>query len=365
MISTAKKNILFYFLLVCIPLFSCLGLFEIYFRFIQPYNIKYVNIAGAIYPLYGLASRSHYTFDSETGYALIPNIHDEKQLITTNKYGFRTTGRTIDLNRESIIFVGDSTVFGWGVKDSSAFCYQIAQKKELEDFNIINMGVPSYSLGHINEVLIKKVPNFKPKIVFIAILWPWKPFSDYSTRDAWKEVDYEFYRKTIPLRTKYFNPRMLIRQIMPRSFFVVRDFVLRIKYRTQIKENLTRPGIRDFTISRADEMELAWEHINVLKSAVQELVKKGVKVIFYIHPYQYTVFHENYQNLGETGRKLMIDELGALSMRGYLRNKFSGEPLYIDGSHLTELGHGYYSEYFYAMLQNELNVDLKLSVPIK
>jgi len=344
----------FYFLMGCIPLIFCLSLSEIYFRLIKPYNIRYVKLGEAVYPLYGLASKFHYTFDPEIGYALIPNMDDKKQLITTDQYGFRTTGKAVDPNRESIIFVGDSTVFGWGVKDASVFSHQIAQKNGLENFNIINMGVPSYSIGHIKEVLEKKVPNFNPKIVFVAILWPWKPFSSYSTTDAWKEVDYEFYKKTIPLRTKYFSPRTLVRKIMPRSFFVVRDYFLKNQYRVQIRENLIRPGIRDFTISQADEKELAQAHIDILREAVSELRKEDVKIVFYIHPYQYTVFHEDYRHLGKTGRDLMVSELGALYMGDYLNDKFSGEPLFIDGSHMTDLGHRHYTDYFYAMLQGEL-----------
>jgi len=154
-----------------------------------PYKTKYVDLGDSIYPIYGLASAEHYTFDPKTGYSLIPHIKDDKQLITTDEYGFRTT-KKYDPNLESIIFVGDSTVFGWGVKDSVTFPYKIAT-----DYNVINMGVPAYSVAHIKEVLTKKVPKFNPKIVFVSILWPWKPFDSYSNEDAWKEIDI-FPKKT-------------------------------------------------------------------------------------------------------------------------------------------------------------------------
>ncbi len=307
---------------------------------------RFTKIDNKIYSLQGLARPYHYTFDPITGYAMIPNIHDENQFITTDEYGFRATGREIELNKESIIFVGDSTVFGWGVKDTSAFPYLIAQDEDLKEFNVINMGVPAYSAGHIVSVIKNKVPRFNPKIVFVSILWPWKPFGAYSSPRAWKEIDYDFYKKTIPLRSKFIAQSPLGERLIPRLILFLRDYVYHSKIKEQIRENLVRPGIRDFSISLEEERELAMDHVSLLKEACKDLQRKGVRIIFYIHPYQYTVFNDHYRDLGKTGRDLIIQELEALRLDDFLRDEFSGEPLFIDGSHLTELGHIKYSQYF-------------------
>lgn len=329
---------------------------ELYIRLFASYNFpSFTKIDDRIYSLKGLARPYHYTFDSITGYSMIPNIHDDNQSITTDEYGFRTTGRNIDLNRESIIFVGDSTVFGWGVKDTSTFPYLIAQNENLAEFNVINMGVPAYSLGHIVSVLENKVVRFKPKIVFVSILWPWKPFDAYSSPTAWKEVDYDFYRQTIPLKPNFVVQVSIGERLTPRLILFLRDCLYRSRIRVQIRENLTRPGVRDFSISMEDERKLAMDHISLLKEACRGLQSNGVKLVCYIHPYQYTVFNDNYRDLGKLGRGLIMQELGALSLDDFLRNEFSGEPLFIDGSHLTDLGHAKYAEYF--LDQIKLNLE--------
>lgn len=333
-------------------------IFEGYLRFFTSYSSpNFTKLGDRIYSLKGLARPEHYTFDPVTGYAMIPNIHDQAQLITTDQYGFRTTGRKIDLNKESIIFVGDSTVFGWGVQDTSTFPYLIAQNEDLKEFNIINMGVPSYSIGHIVSVLKNKVPRFHPKIVFVSILWPYKPFDAYySSPNAWKEIDFDFYRKTIPLRRTFVEQAPLWERLMPRSILFLEDQLSRFQLQKQIRENFTRPGIRDFSISVEDERKLALEHISLLKEVTEDLRRKGVKVVFYIHPFQYTVFHEDYRHLGKLGRDLMAQEFGALSLEDFLRKEFLGEPLFMDASHLTEAGHEKYAQYFDEQIKTGLKI---------
>src|SRR3989338_8690922 len=197
---------------------------EAYMRLFTSYSRpSFTKIGDKIYSLKGLARPYHYTFDPMTGYAMIPNIHDDNQSITTDEYGFRTTGKTIEPGKESIIFVGDSTVFGWGVKDASTFPYLIAQNENLKEFNVINMGVPAYSIGHIVSVIKNKVPRFKPKIVFVSILWPWKPFDAYSSSTAWEKIDYDFYKQTIPLRSNFVAQAPLWERLTPRLILFLRD----------------------------------------------------------------------------------------------------------------------------------------------
>lgn len=342
-------------LTVILTLTACLAILEGFSRFwIARQQLTFVNVAGKIYPLAGLAGPQHYTYDAVTGYSLIPGINDPKQQITTDTNGFRTTGRKIDVDKPSIIFVGDSTVFGWGVGDAETFQYLLAQERTFKGYNIINMGVPSYSLGHIAAVLKNKVLQFNPRIVVVGILWPWKAFESYSNLQAWEKIDFDFYKKTIPFRTHFEHSEPLRKILTPHLFYVLRDVWYHIKFKQQIRENLTRPGIRDFTMSRPQEEAFAREHVRVLKQAVEPLVQKGVKVIFYIHPYQYTIFSDQYRYLGQWGKALLIKDLPALYPGDFLVKEFKREPLFIDGCHLMPAGERVFAEYFFSVLKDKI-----------
>ncbi len=341
--------------MVGLSVLICLAILEGYARiWIARQALTFTVVEGRFYPLAGHPVPQHYTYDPVTGYALIPNIVDPKQQITTDENGFRITSRRIDPNKPSIIFVGDSTVFGWGVGDTQTYLYLLAQNPALMDYNVINMGVPSYSLGHDVAVIKNRCPRFNPKIVLVSILWPYKPFKSYSKHDAWKNIDYDFYRNRIPYRKQFEPTRSLRRLITPHLYLALRDVWGKLKFREQIQQNLTRPGVGDFTINRADEEQLALDHVKLLKEAVQPLLDQGVKVVFYIHPYQYTVFNDQYRNLGQWGRSIMIKALPALYPRDFLLKEFKGEPLFIDGCHLTPAGNEVFAKYFSGILEDSL-----------
>lgn len=350
-----QRQRFFVFVMMAGTITICLVAMEAFARFwVARHKLSFTNITGKIYPLAGLTMPHHFTYDPVTGYALIPNIHDSRQAINTDSNGFRTVGRPIDPGKPSIIFVGDSTVFGWGVADEHTFVYLLGQQNFLEEYNIINMGVPSYSLGHIVQVLKNKVSKFRPKIVVVAILWPWKPFTLYSNPQAWKNIDYEFYHRTIPLRTVYQPHQPLWEIITPQIFWLLKDFWYKAKFHKQVHENLTRPGVRDFDLTRSAEEKLAYDHVQFLKEATQPLIEQGVKVIFYIHPYQYTIFHEQYRLLGQWGRQIIMNHLFALYPAEFLKREYRGDPLFLDGCHLTIRGHQVLAEYFIGILKTKL-----------
>jgi hypothetical protein len=345
----------FELVLIALTTVVCLGLLEVGARiWLSNKNAGFLNIAGKIYPVSGLAVPDHYTFDPVTGYSLIPNINDKKQQITTDKNGFRSTGREFDASKESIIFVGDSTVFGWGVKDTDTFVYILSQENTFKNYNVINMGVPSYSVGHICQVLKYKVPTYNPHIVMVSILWPWKPYTSYSSPEAWKKVDYDFYKATIPRRNNYHPPHALRDMLAPHIYIVVRDIFYKFTYKKQIQENLVRPRPRDFDVTRQEEEKLAEEHIELLREAVEPLLRRGVKVIFYIHPYQHTLFSQEHRFVGRWGKELMLKRLGAYDPSEFIVKNFTGEPLFIDGCHLTPKGNQVFAQYLEGLVKNGL-----------
>lgn len=348
----------FYILFTLLSILTPLLFFELALHAIGYSETKKYEVRGAdfIYEQQGLTGPQHYTFDKDTGYSLIKDMNDTEQNIQTDPQGFRTSGKPIDQNKSSIIFVGDSTVFGWGVKNTDTYVYRLAQLPQFNDYNLINMGVPSYSLAHILEVIKNKVPLYKPKIVVVQILWPWKPFEAYSNPEAWKKIDLNFYQQTIPSKSSFVNDRASTVSCITCS--ILQSVYKKIKYSKQIQQNLTRPGIRDFNVSSEVELQLAQDHIDLLKQTTDQL-DKTIKFIYFIHPYQYTVFHEQYKNLGLKGKKLMTQTLPAYDPTPFITDHYKGTPLYIDGSHLNSDGHKVFCSYFNEILKSALLLKLE------
>ena len=73
----------------------------------------------------GKVGISQYTYDNITGYSLRKNINDSFISVETDSYGNRKGFRDFDPQKKSIGLIGDSTVFGWGVRDEQTFAYKI------------------------------------------------------------------------------------------------------------------------------------------------------------------------------------------------------------------------------------------------
>ena len=163
------KSFLKFSALFFISIFPSIFLIEVGYKLI-PESIS----------IFGKAGSKQYTYDDITGYSLRRNISDQVLGINTDQFGNRNTARKYDKKKKSILFVGDSTVFGWGVRDEDSYVYLLSKKPKFACFNIINLGVPSYSLGNIKEVIDNKSLQYDPLIIFTSITWPWKPFeSDF------------------------------------------------------------------------------------------------------------------------------------------------------------------------------------------
>lgn len=90
--------------------------------------------------------------------------------LATNNFGFRGT-RNYERKRPAgikrIMVLGDSFIFGWGVRDHETFSAQM----ELENPNleVINLGVAGYGLDQISLSFKKIGEPFRPDFVFIGI----------------------------------------------------------------------------------------------------------------------------------------------------------------------------------------------------
>lgn len=342
MMNFLKKT--YYLKIIFINLALCLIAIEIILQLVN-YNGFFMM---GVYKNDGMTLNEHFTFDTITGYSLIKNITDQTASITTDENGNRISSKKFSKNLKSIVFVGDSTVFGYGVKDDETFIYKLSNDPYFQDYNLVNLGVPSYSIGHIAAVLKNKVKKYNPAIVIVAVLWPWKAFEHYGGENNWLTIDFDYYKNLFPIRENFISPAQykkrfkiptLIRDI---KFYLYRDALL--------EKNFSRPGIRDFTISHDEEVNFAKKHVEKLLQIKNSDELKNIKILFYIHPYQYTIFHPDYQNLGAIGYKILLEGLQAKDLKPIIRNKYTGIPLYLDGSHLTPEGH----DVFYNIMKDTI-----------
>lgn len=121
------------------------------------------------------------------GFALKPGFHNDIYSIDEN--GFR--GQKVpdsDLGSFTILALGESTTFGWGVDDNETYPYFLMQnlKQTALKPNVVNGGVPSYTSSqvrvYLSEILERKI--IQPDLILISIMWNdiW-----YSTIENWNE----------------------------------------------------------------------------------------------------------------------------------------------------------------------------------
>jgi len=112
--------------------------------------------------------------DEIKGFKLIPNYKDN--LYTINKYGFRGEEFPNNFNnRFKILTLGESTTFGWDVKDNETYPYYLMKEleKKYSNLYVINGGVPSYTsaqtLLYMKEILEKG--KISPNLILVNIMW--------------------------------------------------------------------------------------------------------------------------------------------------------------------------------------------------
>ncbi len=128
------------------------------------------------------------------GFALKPGFSNG--MYSVNRQGFRGRDFPESIGKKKrILTLGESTTFGWGVKEDETYPFFLMHRfTETDDsVYVVNGGVPSYTssqtLAYLKEILIKG--DLRPDIVVINILWNdiW-----YSTVSNW-HPDILIYQK--------------------------------------------------------------------------------------------------------------------------------------------------------------------------
>ena len=146
-------------------------------------------------------------------YELIPNLSVifnytslKKTLpITTNSDGFR--GKAVLINNDPqsrrIVGIGDSLMFGWGVRDEETYLSILSELLNSNfpeaSWEIINMAVPGYNTVMEVETLKEKGLQYKPDIVIIHYFW-----NDFSLPNFIREQE-DYFALNQSFMIKYFR----------------------------------------------------------------------------------------------------------------------------------------------------------------
>ena len=109
--------------------------------------------------------RYPYQHDPELGWVPTPNTVASHG-VTINSLGLRD----IELEpsaKPTILFIGDSFVYGAGVKDGERFTDRL--REELPDFRIVNAGVAAYGTDQEYLWLRRLWPSLQPSVVVLMV----------------------------------------------------------------------------------------------------------------------------------------------------------------------------------------------------
>ncbi len=118
----------------------------------------------------------NYTFNNKYyyDYKLLKNCKAiEKQRtvkpykVLTDHNGYRFSGKKKELKKQNVVFLGDSFTYGLGVKFEDSFPGIVENKAE--DYNIYNLGVPSYGTQKYYFTLNEFLKKNKVSKVFLTL----------------------------------------------------------------------------------------------------------------------------------------------------------------------------------------------------
>lgn len=96
-----------------------------------------------------------------------PERTDWRHTIRINERGFRGPAPAPGSGRPSILVLGDSIAFGYGVDDAQTFPRRLAELFE-DRVDVLNFGVPGYNLIQQVESLRTRGADYAPDVVILA-----------------------------------------------------------------------------------------------------------------------------------------------------------------------------------------------------
>jgi hypothetical protein len=268
--------------------------------------------------------------------------------IAIDAYGFRRGAQSTNPDCPSVIFIGDSVPFGWGVSDRASMPSKLFEylQKANDRRCVINAAIPSYSLFQAVARFEREIwGKFKSDSVYLQIYDPvygfahfgaqWGPELDWSTEPA---------TSSIP----YVASAAIVQQAL-RHFGLLKGF----RYDEDLK-NLSpfdQPSLDRFRLEIRKELEHL--HGVLIRANVRELIVAPVTVPPSAYVQLPEVFHIAIEALNDEFRKFaqrhhntkFLDTIGLLK-------SYPEQDVFIDRCcHLTERGNDVVAEQIFNILR--------------
>ena len=214
------------------------------------------------------------------------------QIVYTNKYGHRVSKEKIkkgyNLEKKSILILGDSVAFGPGVKFEETF--QGILESSFKEYNIINSSVIGNSVEDykriLKEVLLKNLIKRNDDVFLLFCL------NDVSTVSSTDIKNQKYKKNTFKPKNDYIYDLKTI-DIINKLNVILRE---NSKLYLFIKGSLTNPSKRYFLYETQIYKNLQQDGINQILFPIKDidnlLKSKGINFKLIILPYSYQL--QNY-----------------------------------------------------------------------
>jgi lysophospholipase L1-like esterase len=310
---TKKKHTLLINLLVTLATLAIIfASFELFFRIYLGNNLHY-GYVGDLWVL--KPNQKGFTY---------PN----SKYATINAEGYR--GDLIDPRKSTMLFLGDSFVFGYAIGDNDTLTKNLARQfrqRNISNLNMVNAGVPGYGVSQMIELYNYKYSGQKPKCVVIGF------------------VEGDIFRQSGQEDPNYLR-KMIVRKLIRSS-----SFVAFIKPRLEVFRQLII-GSEGYKQSNYDAF--LSRDMQKLKDFNDELEKQNVTLV--LHPWVYlenqNAFYDRVYNISRNSNLNILPNYFPEVVE-----KYSGKVnnLYAEDGHPSEL----YTERLAEAMAGDLTACLK------
>jgi len=276
-------------------------------------------------------------FDRELGWSPIPDrrVDSDWGPISSNSLGFRSA--ELDPEKEHIVVLGDSVVWGYGVGDQDTFSAALNRELRGTTLQVSNLGVSGYGTGQQYLLLKRHIQKFKKLKLVILVVYTLNDLSDTGSNTM--------YGKSKPLYTIEKGELKLtnspVRKYSLRNIFSISTLIRKL--------SAGRPKMRKMLSTIAGDVRLGTEETQRVTAKLMEQMARlaeqhGARFLVILSPSKLDFPFRStnlqwFQNLVRSHRYDSID------LHVHLKNQVLGH-LYLPGDphHYSSRGHHFISK---------------------
>ncbi|MBT4367584.1 hypothetical protein HOD24_04310 [Candidatus Peregrinibacteria bacterium] len=220
--------------------------------------------------------------DERISYELIPNISRKayRQTVTTNSLGFRSA--ELDEEKETVLILGDSIAFGYGVKDNETIAANLAE--QIPEYNWLNTAAPGYNLNVQTAIYETKLKQIDPAMLMLVF-----HYNDFDPETGWlDEMGIIRAKSWVPTETQC-NPveKGILKFVPAKCWLDVNSAFYKamkkmVNMRNSIKQLEDARGKETSVTNRISDEQIEI-YLDQLDSLV-EILPEGIPLTFVIWP---------------------------------------------------------------------------------